>query len=194
MSEVPDADEVYLRAILDAVPSPMFVVDREARIADLNIAAWQEFGGSRELLRHRLCGDVLRCVNAQGGEERCGKAEPCASCAVRASLNVAIQGNLVARRKAEFTLLRHGRPVRLQLLVTAAPFECHGTRYALVILEDITELAELRRLVPICSNCKKIRHDSEYWEHVESYLRRHLDVELSHSICPECTKKLYPTL
>ena len=52
------------------------------------------------------------------------------------------------------------------------------------------EVKELRELVPICCYCKKIRNDSGYWKQVESYLMKHLDISLSHGICPECFSKL----
>ena len=52
----------------------------------------------------------------------------------------------------------------------------------------------LARLVPICSACKKIRDDKGYWEEVESYMNKKTHDEFTHSICPECIKKLYPDL
>jgi hypothetical protein len=41
---------------------------------------------------------------------------------------------------------------------------------------------------------KNIRDDSGYWNQVESYIKDRSDVEFSHSICPECTKELYPDI
>jgi PAS domain S-box-containing protein len=45
---------------------------------------------------------------------------------------------------------------------------------------------------PICSNCKKIRDDKGYWSQIESYIAKHSEADFTHSICPECAKKLYP--
>ena len=56
------------------------------------------------------------------------------------------------------------------------------------------EIKTLSGLLPICSNCKKIRDDQGYWSMLESYLGEHSDVQFTHSICPECAKKLYPDL
>lgn len=50
----------------------------------------------------------------------------------------------------------------------------------------------LRGFLPICASCKKIRDDQGYWNQIEEYIRDHSDAEFSHSICPECSKKLYP--
>jgi DNA-binding response OmpR family regulator len=44
----------------------------------------------------------------------------------------------------------------------------------------------LRGLLPICSYCKKIRDDRNYWTEVESYLSEVSDAEFSHGVCPDC--------
>jgi two-component system, response regulator PdtaR len=50
----------------------------------------------------------------------------------------------------------------------------------------------LKGLLPICASCKKIRDDKGYWEGVESYIKKHTDVEFSHGLCPDCITRLYP--
>jgi hypothetical protein len=47
---------------------------------------------------------------------------------------------------------------------------------------------------PICSNCKDIRDPKGYWHSIEEYVESLSDADLSHSLCPECAKKLYPDL
>jgi hypothetical protein len=74
--------------------------------------------------------------------------------------------------------------------VTAAPFEFDGLKRALLIIEDISSLTELRSLLPICSYCHKIRTDGDYWQRVETYLSRQLDTDITHGICPTCLEKV----
>ncbi len=50
----------------------------------------------------------------------------------------------------------------------------------------------LNGLIPICSNCKKIRDDKGYWSQVEHYIMEHSDAEFTHGICPDCLSKYYP--
>jgi PAS domain S-box-containing protein len=57
--------------------------------------------------------------------------------------------------------------------------------------EAIDEVQTLSGLLPICSSCKKIRDDKGYWNQIESYLQKHARAEFSHSLCPECTERLY---
>ena len=49
----------------------------------------------------------------------------------------------------------------------------------------------LSGFLPICASCKKIRDDKGYWQQIEAYIREHSEAEFSHSICPDCAKKLY---
>ena len=58
----------------------------------------------------------------------------------------------------------------------------------------LSEVKTLRGFIPICASCKKIRDDKGYWNQIESYIQTHSEAEFSHSLCPECVKKLYPFL
>ena len=50
----------------------------------------------------------------------------------------------------------------------------------------------LEGILPVCASCKKIRDDQGQWHQIESFIRDRSEAEFSHSICPECAKKLYP--
>jgi DNA-binding response OmpR family regulator len=55
-----------------------------------------------------------------------------------------------------------------------------------------TALKQVRRLeglLPICSYCKRIRNEQDYWERVDAYISQHANVRFSHNICPECYEK-----
>ena len=54
----------------------------------------------------------------------------------------------------------------------------------------LDEIKTLQGIIPICANCKKVRDDESYWNEVESYLKK-LDIILAHSVCPDCSKKLF---
>ena len=53
----------------------------------------------------------------------------------------------------------------------------------------LAEVKELRGILPICSYCKNIRDDKNYWETLEGYITRHSDASFSHGICPACFEK-----
>jgi len=50
----------------------------------------------------------------------------------------------------------------------------------------LAEVKTLRAILPICSYCRKIRDDENYWHTVENYISRHTSTQFSHSICPNC--------
>ena len=62
-------------------------------------------------------------------------------------------------------------------------------------LEDaLSNVKQLSGLVPICSYCKRIRTDENYWEQVDRYITEHSDVRFSHGICPPCYKTLLASI
>jgi PAS domain S-box-containing protein len=50
----------------------------------------------------------------------------------------------------------------------------------------LAEVQTLRAILPICSYCKKIRDDANYWQSVEGYISNHTGMKFSHGICPDC--------
>jgi PAS domain S-box-containing protein len=50
----------------------------------------------------------------------------------------------------------------------------------------LAEVKTLQQILPICSYCKNIRNDDNYWETVETYISEHTNARFSHSICPTC--------
>ena len=53
------------------------------------------------------------------------------------------------------------------------------------------EVRELREILPICSYCKSIRNDKNYWQTVETYIANHTKAQLSHGICPSCYQNVF---
>lgn len=50
----------------------------------------------------------------------------------------------------------------------------------------LDEVKALQTFLPICSYCKRVRDDENYWHSVEVYLAEHTNTQLSHGICPSC--------
>ncbi|MCJ7502632.1 MAG: response regulator transcription factor [Acidobacteriia bacterium] len=55
--------------------------------------------------------------------------------------------------------------------------------------EALARVKQLQGLLPICSYCKKIRDDQNYWQQVEGYISEHSEAIFSHGICPDCFEK-----
>lgn len=177
-----------LAAVLaDALPSPLLVLDQEVRLQAFNRAAEPLLSGPLTLVLNRRCGSAIGCVNHALASNGCGTSEVCADCPLRHAVTQALGGEPVRRER---TLVQrrsdNGSPQDIHLLLTAAPLEHQGRRLVLVILEDISELTALKSIIPICSYCKRVRTDDEYWAEVEVFLHEHLNADVSHGICPEC--------
>jgi PAS domain S-box-containing protein len=54
----------------------------------------------------------------------------------------------------------------------------------------LTEVKTLQGFLPICSYCKSIRDDENYWHAVEAYISKHTNTRFSHGICPTCYAKV----
>ena len=62
-------------------------------------------------------------------------------------------------------------------------------RVAERILQITTQVRQLESILPMCSYCRKVRDDKDYWQQIEGYLDTHTGTSVSHGICPECMEK-----
>lgn len=60
------------------------------------------------------------------------------------------------------------------------------------LTQALTEVKELKGLLPICSACKKIRDDQGYWSQMETYISQHTDATFTHGLCPDCARDFFP--
>lgn len=58
--------------------------------------------------------------------------------------------------------------------------------------EALDKVRTLTGFIPICSQCKKVREDRDYWVQVEAYVAAHSDAKFTHTLCPICMRFLYP--
>lgn len=189
MLNLDGGNERYIHAVTNALPLPIFVIDQQMQVLDANEAGARLQGDGETLAR--LCGEALHCINhtEQGG---CGSTRNCDDCVVQSAVRRALAGERVVRLRSEMTVVQpDGARRGAHYLVTASPFVHAGGAYALVVLEDVSELVQLRELLPICAGCKKIRDDQGYWESVEGFLTRHVARELTHGLCPSCEQRYY---
>lgn len=55
--------------------------------------------------------------------------------------------------------------------------------------EALSRVKQLQGLLPICSYCKKIRDDRNYWQQVEQYVTDRTEARFTHGICPSCYER-----
>ena len=84
---------------------------------------------------------------------------------------------------------------RIRVGVRVLNLQSRLTERLQALEQALHQVTQLQGLLPICSYCKKIRNDQNYWQQVEEYVAAHADVQFSHGICPSCFEnELVPQL
>jgi PAS domain S-box-containing protein len=207
--EIRDNEERY-RSLFEALPVSLYVVDKDGLITDVNPFHLDHMGKGRtrkedylgcsvssrtSLTAAGLCGEfeeVLRGMpferggvhftsmsgggdgyfNVRGVPLRRGSE-------ITGAIFISEDVSELKKAQAELTLHKE----RLEELVEARTAELQAA---------LGKVKTLSGFLPICSSCKKVRDDKGYWSQVEAYLKDHSELVLSHSVCPECARQLYP--
>ena len=182
----------FLREVFDAIPAMLLIVDDDVRILHVNTTASNGLGLDIKDVHRTRGGEALHCVHSAETPEGCGHAPACADCVIRNSVKMAVQGRKTFRKGTRMEFGSGDAMTELHLLVSASPFLHQEESYVLLTIENVSELIQLRTLLPICMHCKKIRNDEGYWKDVAEYFKTQLDVDFSHGLCNDCLVKHYP--
>jgi hypothetical protein len=174
------------RAILDAMPAMVMVVDEDIRVLDSNRAAADMLVEGQLGSHLRRAGDAMLCIHSTKHPKGCGHSDACRHCCVRNSVAEALAGTAVVRRRARLEYHRENGTQEVWALVSATAIEFGGRRRALLVIDNISDLTDVQSFLPICSVCKKIRPEKDRWMPLESYFKNYWDVDFSHSYCPDC--------
>jgi len=184
----------YCKEILDALHASIVVIGSNFRIVETNRAARDLGGRNREEVIGRKCHEVLHA-----SEKPC--ADEGAACPLQTVMATGRSVRYVHQHRTGAGKVRWEE-------ICAAPIKDERGRpiYMVEELNDISEVLQtkeivqqlasevhtLRGILPLCAKCKSVRNDDGYWETVEVYISQHSEAEITHGICPDCAKKLYP--
>jgi len=126
-------------ALFQAVPVPIFVVDKELELWEYNAAAARSIGGVRRDNQPRLLGQALRCVHAQTATPGCGYAQHCADCTIYWAIQTAADGQHVQRQWARVDVEEQGKRARINLQVSSTPFVYGNYSLVLLMLEGLAD-------------------------------------------------------
>ncbi|MBI5820444.1 MAG: PAS domain-containing protein [Verrucomicrobia bacterium] len=182
----------FHRHILDAMPLMVFVVDDDVRVVYANTMALGVLRTELGSILNTRGGEVFHCLHAMKTPEGCGRGAACKDCVIRNSVGQSFGGQKVFRSRARMTLLTPAGEKDAHMLITTAPLALGDRHCTLLTIEDISEIMDMKMLIPICAHCKRIRNDQEYWQQLDEFLHQHLDVDFSHGICPNCLREHYP--
>ena len=162
----------YLRSLIETSLDPFVTINPDGQITDVNDATIKATGVSRD----ELMGTDFSNYFTDPHKARQG-------------YKTAFAKGLV--KDYELTI-KHVNGSLMHVIYNATVYHDQNGKIIGVFAaaRDITHI--LKGILPICANCKKVRTDIGYWEQVEVFIRDHSNVEFSHSLCPECAKRLYP--
>jgi len=178
-----------LLALLDAFPSLVFIADANVTVLEANRSARRWLGDGAGTPLSLPPGGVLRCIFPSDSRGGCGTTEFCSSCVLRRSIEAAVSGQPAPRRLAHMIVGVAGQSADHWFLVSASPFELDGRKLALVVLEDTTQLVELRELLPLCPGCGAGRESSDPLAQARIFLRKHPDFLRADELCSECRQR-----
>lgn len=89
----------------------------------------------------------------------------------------------------------HAQELRARLRVGRRVLELQAELAARIsqLQDALARVKQLQGLLPICSYCKRIRDDHDYWQQVETYMSEHSQATFTHGICPDCYEKFFKT-
>ncbi|MFP4054607.1 MAG: PAS domain-containing protein [Phycisphaerae bacterium] len=178
--------------LLEAMPIPVLVVNRDRRVLWVNPAAEEQMGLLAEAAYYRRGGEALQCIHAGEHPDGCGYGGACVDCPVRLSVAEAVDGGKVYRRKVTMQLKEEVGMRDVHLMITAAPLP-DSKGLAMLMIENVSHLINLASLVPVCMCCGQVRVEGGAdWQPIQDYLREHIDIDFSHGLCPDCSEKIYP--
>jgi PAS domain-containing protein len=132
-------DQGLHRVLFDAMPMPVFVVDKDVSVLEYNLAAARLFGPEKQKVLDQRSGEVMHCLHATETPNGCGYAAACQKCVVRESVRSAMEGRRVTRRRAEMDLLLKNTPAKVSVRVSAQPFTFEKNPLVLLVLEGLND-------------------------------------------------------
>lgn len=75
---------------------------------------------------------------------------------------------------------------RVQVGVIVVELQQKLAERVIELEEALAHVKLLQGILPMCSYCKHVRDDHNYWQSVECYIGEHSEAKFSHSICPGC--------
>jgi PAS domain S-box-containing protein len=194
-------EEKILREILDNASDAIFLMraepGKEGPFIEVNNVACQRLGYSRDEFRSMLPRDIMDELLAHSEFSRIEAELSSQGQVVFETTEVAKNGTRIPVEVSACTLKRGKKNMWIAIsrdISERKRVEKDKENLILELQKTLLEVKTLRGILPICSSCKKIRDDKGYWNQVEVYVRDHTEATFSHSICPECAKRLYPDL
>jgi len=136
-------DNAFIQTLLNEIPCGVLILDQERRLLQINNIVEKAFDISQENAVGKLGGEALGCVHLANSDKPCGSGEECNKCVALRAATEALVNNRKFKGKGAFQIFVDGRAHEVTLLLSAAPFEHRGKRFAVLIIDNISKLDTL---------------------------------------------------
>lgn len=201
--EVQKKEKEFLKKVLEALPVGVWITDRTGNIVDSNLRAREIWGAGSVGMEHY---GQYKGRRVETGEP----VKPGEWAAARAiakgetSFNEEIEVEFLDKTRkfilnSATPILNDRREITGAIIVNQditklKLAETEQKKLSLELGKVLKEVKVLSGLLPICASCKRIQDDKGKWNTMERYIEERSEAAFSHSICPDCAKKLYPDL
>jgi len=187
-----ESEQAY-RHIFSSMVDALVILDTEGHIIDSNPAAASMYGYSNEELKEKRATDLIKQeywhvldeFKKESESNRVFKTETIDLRKDGTEIHVDVRGTKIRRDQKDYFL------IILRDVTEIKSHELEREKLIVELKEKVSQINTLSGLLPICASCKNIRDDRGYWNQIEGYIQDHSEAEFSHSLCPECSEKLY---
>jgi PAS domain S-box-containing protein len=132
-----------VRALFDAAPVGMLLIDEALRVVDSNSTMNRLFSKPVEEILGLRPGSALACHNTRAGQS-CGSSADCSTCQVRDGLTRALASNTASQGIEVQHSVLHGEDRQtIWLRFSMEPVCFSGNRHALVAIDDVSRQREM---------------------------------------------------
>lgn len=133
----------FLTILFDNIPSAVLLIDNKFNVKSFNNTFSEMFHKDSDEIIDKICGNALGCAFAEEECVDCGTTFHCDDCHLRNSIDIALKTKISTRNKS-LTRVFHidSKPVKKHFIYTTKILRYDGNEMALVIIDDITDLAE----------------------------------------------------
>ncbi|MBU2513293.1 PAS domain S-box protein [bacterium] len=185
--------EEKLKLVMDGVLVPIVFVDSELRYNFVNKAYTDWYNTSKEdiegkYIRDLLAEDVFERALPHYHTVLSGKPVTFENKTIREGEEKYVSVNLVPHCREDKVV---GFFSTIMDITDRKQAEEERNKTITQLQDALETIKKLSGLLPICSNCKKVRDDKGYWNQIESYIEQHSEAQFSHGLCQECAELLY---
>ncbi len=201
MDEALRLSEERYRMLVESIPYGILEMDTEGRILFVNPAHTRMYGYSLEEIRTLTVFDLIADESHREWlrkdlAEHIIQPMPIASIVDRGIAkdghNFWVQVDSIFKRDAQGATI--GFVSVISDITQRKQAEEEREKLIVELQDALSQIKTLHGLLPICASCKKIRDDAGYWNNIESYISERSDAAFTHSICPDCARRIYPEL